>query len=376
MKVEIGQLIKGRRERAGLSQAELASSLGWDHHQTVGAIEAGKREVKAWELAQLASVLNCNLADLLPTTDAPPARPFVLWRDRPSANSALAEERFIKRCDDYHFLESQLHEERRTATPLPFKAVDLASFSFSDAYVLAEEVRTALGLGEFPAETLVKTLEDKGGVKFFTFQMDGGGSAATSKTESGICILVNSEEPSWRQHFSIAHELFHAVTWDESLFRQLEENEGLRTLNEKLANAFAAGLLMPTETLRREVRHVTEGGKIRYAALVAIARHFEVSTEALLWRLVNLRILDSSAVKVILNDPMLKELDRQSKDSAREPFLSERFIRLAYLALQFGKISRARLAELLSIPLIDLPEFLVARGLAEVEDNGVAVNIA
>ncbi len=58
----------------------------------------------------------------------------------------------------------------------------------------------------------------------------------------GLFTLINGKNVESRQHFSIAHELFHLLTWNEELVLLVKGDEKLHKKNEQLADAFAAGL--------------------------------------------------------------------------------------------------------------------------------------
>ena len=66
-------------------------------------------------------------------------------------------------------------------------------------------------------------------------------------------ILINRNESEARRFFDLAHELFHALTWDAMKADHRESNsveartKGKRI--EQLANNFAAALLMPLASL-------------------------------------------------------------------------------------------------------------------------------
>ena len=196
---------------------------------------------------------------------------------------------------------------------LPKQQVDLRSFKYSDAYALAEEIRSELDLGDYPATSFVKVLEEKYGVKFFFNELDGNGSAAASASDYGLCILISANEPAWRQHFSIAHELFQIVTWSDQLLEQVRTDKDLWDYNEKLANAFAAGFLVPAEALHREIRSLVRENKLNDAGIVAIARQFGVSLESLLWRMAGLFIIKRDAVERALAGGQLRALDQESR---------------------------------------------------------------
>lgn len=374
MKDIIGRRIKEERTRQNLTQEELIAKaqLAWER-QTLGQIEKGERELKAWELAKIAKVLHVELPVFFPETVSPatPPKPVVLWREKPENHEHLEAE-FIRLCKDFKFVETLNSVDSSRFTALPRKKIDLNTFTYNDAYALAEEVRGQLGVGDYPATSLVKILEEKYGIKFFFNELGGNGSAAASASEYGLCILISSSEPAWRQHFSIAHELFHIITWDDALIEQIKDDQTLRSLNEKLANAFAAGLLVPTESLRREIRSLA---KPNAAGIVSIARQFEVSLEALLWRMASIHIIRRDDVQKALQDPGLRSLDYASRMESQSPYyLSNRFVRLAYLACENGEISRARLAKMLNQSLSALADYLKNFGLAEVSNNEITIS--
>jgi len=377
MKDIIGRRIKEERTSQKLTQEELITKaqLNWDR-QTLGQIEKGERELKAWELAKIAKVLHVELPIFFPETVTPTitAKPIVLWREKPENHEHLETE-FIRLCKDFRFVETLNSVDSSRFTALPRKKIDLNTFSYNDAYALAEEVRGQLGVGDYPATSLVKILEEKYGIKFFFNELGGNGSAAASASEYGLCILISASEPAWRQHFSIAHELFHIITWDDGLLAQVNSEEKLRKYNEQLAGAFAAGLLVPSESLQREIRSIAKDNKLKDAGVISIARQFGVSLEALLWRMVGIRLIQRSDVLNALDDKQLRSLDYISRSEAQAPYyLSNRFVRLAYLAYENGEISRARLAKMLNQSLSALADYLKNFGLAEVSNNEITIS--
>lgn len=374
----IGRRIREARRRQNLKQDELVlqAKLGWNR-QTLGQVENGEREIKAWELARIADVLNLEMTALLRLDQKENARPIVLWRKKPE-NYERLEAIFIRLCKDYKFLED-LNERKSSdesgLRALPSRKINLQSFHYSHAYALAEEIRGELGLGDYPATALVKVLEEKYGLKFFFGGLEENASAASSVSEYGRCIVINPSEPVWRQHFSVAHELFHIITWDDRLIKQIISDADLWNHNEKLANAFASGLLVPTEPLRRAIRQHARKNKLHNSGIVSIACQFSVSLEALLWRMCNQHIITKDAVERALADYQLRQLARENRyEVQKKDCLSNRFVRLAYLAYTNGEISRGRLAKMLRLSLSELSDSLQQFGLTEVSDDEIALS--
>ena len=118
--------------------------------------------------------------------------------------------------------------------------------------------------------------------------------------DSGV-IGVNKSHSLVRQRFSVAHECAHFVLHrsesslfiDEkyrAFFRDQKSAKGTDS-QERAANAFAAALLMPETLVRRAAKvYAFELGE-EHGAMAELARVFQVSTEAMTWRLVNLRLL-------------------------------------------------------------------------------------
>jgi len=368
LKEIIGKRIKAEREKRGFSQGKLAEALGWNNHQTVVSVESGQREVKAWELAKIAKFLGVNLMDLLEESAGSQNLPFVLWRVEPKENKPEARAKFLKHCEDYYFLEKTLGFPNRISRQLPLLNVNLEEANIEDVEEQANYIRESFNLGHYPAVTLSKTLEDYYGIKFLQFDFgSNAGSAASTKSDFGVCILVNKSEIPWRQNFSVAHELFHLLTWDEKLFKNNEGNAEFNKHNETLANAFAAELLMPEESILSEIRKIAPKKDCQFTDLVIIARKFDVSIKALLTRLESLKLIKTETKEQLLKEPDFKDLDQKSKlkDYCAAKRLGERFIRMAYQAYAREKISRSRLAEMMDVPLGSLKRILEENGLPE-----------
>lgn len=367
--------IREARKRLDITQQELAARAGFEAHQTISQIESGEREVKAWELSRLASALHVDLFELV----APPERhlsplPKVLWRDRPAKNTRELEARFLERCSQYRKLEVAAGFD--VLPSLPPAEVQSVQVSHQDAIRLAHTALETLALGSRPADSLIKTLENKYRVKVWYDDLSGG-SAAAAIGDFGPAILIRRTEPPWRRNFSAAHELFHLLTWVALPPELLIERPDLWQLAEKRANTFAANLLLPSDSITIEFQARVTDGQIRFSDLIELAREFEVSTEALLWRLANLGHMSKEGVEELLRNVAFRELDRETMhDRWWEPSpLPERFVRLAFLAYQKGGLSRAKLAEYIDTSLVDLPETLAEYGLDEFEDQSLPVEV-
>jgi Zn-dependent peptidase ImmA (M78 family)/DNA-binding XRE family transcriptional regulator len=366
----LGKRLKRERESLGLSKTEVAKDMGFSNYQTLSYIENGSREVKAWELFKLAGIYGRSPEYFY---QPPQKEPLVLWRLEAGAKEdPLVKRKFLDLCGKYQRLLELTGEhvdEMESRLPAPSKSGFLRD-PFGYSVRLAEKYRRLLNLGGRPALSLVDVLESYAGVKVIFLDMGKAGSGASTVGDFGKGILINSSDAPWRRNYDLAHELFHIVTW--SCF---SPNEHLSATGkhpvDTWADAFASVLLLPEEETRAEFSKRLEKKRISYPNVVEMARGFGVSTDALLWRLVNLGLIRKKEVQSSLEKGEIRQIDREKRKPDRDtekPHLSKGYINLAIKAFQMGKLSKAKLAEYLDIPFSEVSSFMRRRGFDEEED--------
>ena len=210
----------------------------------------------------------------------------VLWRARPTTPRAEElQAQLVQMAEQYHNLEVWC--EDRQDFQLPMDSGDSDRYSYSDAETLAHRVRRNLGLGERPGQILLRVLEEVCKVKVFHLPFEPTGSAAcTLGNRFGAAVLLNSKNVRWRRNFDLAHELFHLLSW--RIFRQPGSSVSVEPTEkeESLASCFASVLLMPQEALVGALNPARVGRTgLGFDDLFEVARQFDVSIEALLWRM-------------------------------------------------------------------------------------------
>ncbi len=339
----LAENIRSRREQVGLTQAQLAERAGFNAPQIVSSIERSERDVKAVELAAIARTLHCDLMDLFAEEQEEARSAVVAWRERPD-DAADQAARLVQLCEWYALAEEWTSEE--SACALQEERAPRSAPGVLWARALAEKVRDNLGLGSLPAASLYQTLEERCGVKIFHFP-DLHGSAACAWGDFGAGIALNATEPARRRNFSLAHELFHLITWEDLGPERGGTNSWWSKHVETLANAFASSLLLPESSLSASLEAHREEHGITLVGLIEVAREFDVSTEALLWRLVSLGMLKEAQTRQLLANPAFHNLDRMTltKEQAPEQ-LPARYLRLLELAYLQGDVSVGRIAEM------------------------------
>lgn len=346
----IGDRLRYARERAKLTGSQVRDRAGIGE-SSISEFENGKREPSLSQLHALASAYRRSIAFFL--SDAPIPEEVVLWREKPQAGSEDAESHFLRLCEQYHNLEVWVDE--RLPLCLPEAPGTAETFSYTRAEMLAKNVRDILQLGDRPALSLLPVLEEVCGVKIFHLPFEPTGTAASTLSETfGAAILLNTENARWRRNFDLAHELFHLLTW--RVFRSASGDP--KTVScateqeEKYATCFASNLLMPQGTVRLALDSRSQNGKISFEALHDIARQFDVSVEALQWRM---HILynrgaqgqEQTKQEIARAKALAPPVKRRSESPPRT--WPDRYEALAMKALRRGEMSVGRFAEYLNI---------------------------
>ncbi|MCD4825791.1 MAG: XRE family transcriptional regulator [Phycisphaerae bacterium] len=345
--MSIPERLKYARSRAGLTGHQVQDRTGVGN-SSLSEFEAGKREPSLSQLQKLASVYRRSVSFFL-AEGAILEEEMVLWREKPEAEAANQELRFLQLCRQYHNLEIWTNE--KTSVCLPVENKNSGNYSYSDAEALAEETRGLLELGKCPGLSLLPVLEEACDVKIFHLDMKPTGTAASAKSEAfGAAVLLNSGSVRWRRNFDLAHELFHLLTWE--IFPTPVDGETKpQDKIEKLANCFASNLLMPPKAMRTAVNSKIENGGLVIEDLFDIARQFDVSVEALIWRMHRLQRLSGNKKKTEALINRAKELAPllEERKYSKPLTLPERYKALAVKALKYGEISIGRFAEYLDI---------------------------
>lgn len=372
---DLADRLRKARESAGLTLGEAAMRLGFANYQTLSNIEKGERDVKASELALFARTYFCNLNTLLMGDDQPASAMHLLWRRAPAGEIKKEIEAYIKnRFEQYRLIERLLEIAIDINSRLiTVKLADIRTNIQIDG--LASKIGNMLNLGSRPALSLQKVMEQILQIKILFVKLsDFGSAASTVHPEFGAAIVVNNEEAPWRINFTLAHELFHIITWDTLSPVDMENNEQFFSEIEKKADRFASALLLPEGEIRQELAKMVIEQRLPYSDIVDVAREFGVSTSALLYRMANLRLMPWEKANDLLKNDELAMIDhRIRKDSPNDAPVSERFILLSGKCLRKGLISHGKFAEILGIDRADIDELLESRGLTDMEGESLEI---
>lgn len=371
--MDIGRRLKMARAGIGYT-LEKVSEESAKRGQMIGissisAFENNDREPKFSQLSRLAEVYKKTIEFFL--SDDPIVENIMLWRDVPNTEEEAkgTEAEFRQLCEQYHKLEVLTGEVKRVRLPQP-EVTEPEEFDFGKADLFAKQVQDKFRLGDIPIASLKQILEEVYYIKIFYLDFIGSAISIVSK-EFGTAILLNARNKQWRRSYDLAHELFHILTWDlfRSKSQKASENE------EKFAGAFASRLLMPEEFIRDRVRaSMSEDGQISFDQLDDIARKFDVSLEALIYRIAWVyRFKKEETTKYI--DSAKKYLEGcKPRPSYRPNKLPERYCDLAQRALREGKLSLIQFAKYLGISYKQAEGYLAEDG--DFTDEKISISVA
>ena len=129
-------------------------------------------------------------------------------------------------------------------------------------------------------------------------------------------MLVNSNQPKCRQHFTIAHELYHLFI-DPNPMPHNCSAEGRKNDAEQCADAFAQMFLMPADGVRQMIPdNELISGHVSLASVLRIEHYFSVSHAAVLNRLFDLKLIDRRERDCYLQYPVKKTAKEYGYDTA------------------------------------------------------------
>jgi Zn-dependent peptidase ImmA (M78 family)/transcriptional regulator with XRE-family HTH domain len=404
--VQLGSNLRAARERRGLSQQDVADSLGLPR-TSVTNIESGNREVSTLELSRLASLYRISPGSLLDASTSEDAS-VVLMRALQQASISDEVSRAIEDVRDlFHegaVLRQMLGSEFEGGLPNYGARIGSPAEAIRQGNTVAREERRRLGLGNAPIGNIAGFISGQGVWAAACNLPDDMSGMFLSDKQDGLAVLINSKHVSVRRRFSYAHEYGHAL-FDRDEAVRLTQQSNASELVEKRANAFAAAFLMPASGVEDQLRQLNKGRPSRQAQIVYdvatggqseveirprpgsqsityqdvanMARHFAVSYEAAVWRLKSLAHLGSSETTVLIEQKdsgkafmrLLKLQgwdEKKLPDGERDQELRSQLAWLGVEAYRREEISQGRLRELagkLQVPareLIELAE--VARG--------------
>lgn len=349
----VAKKLAAYRDAKRIKQSELSTAMGFQDRQTLSAIENGERVLQPHELISALKFMGIAMKDFLDPTSLIGKAKFS-WRQQEASNEDL-DATEVKVSKIIGLFEHIQKGHNDAATPFLLKLPLTKDSTLEDAQQSAEELVIYLKLGDYPAKNLMSKVLDLG-IHTLHLDLHDKVSAAAINVTKGSYIVVNRREVQSRLNFNYAHELFHILTWDALPPKRTEiaysKKMGKKPVEEKLADAFAAALLMPEKSVLEKVR--SHSGKVDEEFINHLANTFEVSSIAMKFRLYGLKQLSRSQMEAIDDEALRFNGDKVAFVTPR--LFSESFVKALHLALHQGSISARKASENLDLSFNELNE--------------------
>lgn len=368
-----------RVEILDITVDEAAQRTGIDADR-IGAIEAGSVEPSGDEVLILADVYG-EPVDYFITNEqsASIEKASNLYRMygttfSPADRQSIQE--FLKLCRMEHEIESLLGARPRVFDFQPGRPHRHLKTHGRQA---AEKLRSDLHLGHDPIDNPFHLARKLGCHVFRRSLRNSKVSGVMLRHDDfGPCILVNNLDDSYRQNFSVAHELCHAILDNDcnvtvSFETANDEEIEDRKRREWRANSFASHLLFPHAIRERLKLGSSEDDRAR--AILHAADSYRVNPVVVLFALQEADRLTQADVAALKSGLKIPRSGKDDADLAGEPArvrerrqrhleagLSPEYVDTCVRAYQEAEISLGKLADALLSSPVELPAVLADLG--------------
>ena len=363
----LGSKLSRYRQQFQLTVEEVAQATGISA-DVLQAYEAGTQQPSGDEVLILADFYKCDFKFFISNERlAAFEQTDMLFRkhgDQLSRADRWNIQEFLYLCE----CENDLMELLGREAQLTFKFVPSGAYYKGHGERAAAELRQILGYGfdELTADDVFLDFR-KIGIHIFRRKLENSRISGLFLKHPAIgkCVLVNYSEDVYRQRFTAAHEVGHAILDGDSDFNVSFEDHQ-QALIEVRANTFASRFLLPPDVLRNKIPTATHWSEDQISN---VSHQLLVNPQTLAIALSDAGIITKETSGRIA----LVKLSRQSKSDSELPgSLSPRsfarrqemlqrgfssyYVELCFDAYSQRLISRGRLTEMLLVQEHELPD--------------------
>lgn len=155
--------------------------------------------------------------------------------------------------------------------------------------------RQEVGLGDTEAIQLKSLLLKLKVMTIYRTLSDDFCGMSLKDSSSHLFMLINANQSIGRQHFTIAHELYHLFIEENPKPHKCTLSDGTKDPIEQQANMFASILLMPENGILQLLPKVEiEKKTLSLATVIRLEHYYSVSRQAILNRLFTLNLVSKT----------------------------------------------------------------------------------
>jgi Zn-dependent peptidase ImmA (M78 family)/DNA-binding XRE family transcriptional regulator len=332
------------RKRRGITQTALAKKIGVIRRAVV-AHEAGTNAPAPDTLARIAATLDFPVEFFYGDDLDLPSLDTGSFRSMSKMTAAQRDMALGQAAIGLYFnqwLESRFDLPRA-------ELLDLSREPNPEA--AAESLRQAWGLGALSIRNMIHLLESKG-VRVFSLAVDAREVDAFSMWKGAApFVFLNCHKSSEHSRFDAAHELAHLVLHKHGSPQGKDA--------EKEANAFASAFLMPRgSVLAHRPKFPT------YPTIIRLKRVWATSVSAVSYRLHELGLISDWQYRGLCIETAKRGRHIEPEEAPRE---TSQILQKALRLLYEEGLTRAKIAEALSIPASELEQLLFGLALTGID---------
>ncbi|UCE40043.1 MAG: helix-turn-helix domain-containing protein [Candidatus Aminicenantes bacterium] len=349
----VGTKIRKLREEMGLTQEDLAKSVGLSS-EFISLLELGRRSPSLESLSRIAKFLDKEISFFI--LEKTESFDSLIQGDKLDAKTKRLLRKFRSDCEDYLQIEEMTGRQSDLA-PLYANVI---------AEKLAEQERNRLDLGNDPIPNVFSLLE-LSGLHIIRRPIHEdihiAGVFLFLEHKQAAFALINSNQPFHQQILTATHEYAHYLKdrYDGPIIDNpdifIEDYITLYHGREKYAQTFALHFLLPPEKLKDFIDKDLRSKHLGVDDILYIRRHYDVSLLALIQMLKKIEYISLSQFKECQKwdwEQYETALFGSRKISAPQKarghsLLSARFVSLVSDAYRLKKISAEKAAHLLRI---------------------------
>lgn len=336
------QRLKQARILKKISMDQLVNLIGgMVSKQAISKYESAKMLPNSSVLIALAAALDVDLDYFY--------RPFAFDLDqfevsfRKKSNTTIKDVNALKvkiqdQVERYLEIEEILgkdgHEE--------IESIDSSVASKEDMCELAMDLRQSWNLGCDAIANVQDTLEAHGIKVISTEAPDNfDGVSGVVNGQEYIIVLNSNREHIERRRFTALHELGHLL-YNNRFSEELTARE-----KEKLCDAFACEMLLPSSTLQSIFK---SGEKISTSELKQLQMMYGISIDAIMHKLKDLEIISENKYKsYCIRKRTDEKLKKYVEESRYQETMTNKFETMVYAAVAKDLISTSKAASLLQV---------------------------
>lgn len=342
------------RKRRGISQSDLAQQIGVDA-SLISRWESGEREPSFSQQMELARLLGVTVDYIvngqLRVDFKFRSRNVTRGPEKHAINQALTDAE-----QQIYFVDEVWQRVDKSLKPFLLN-VDVSGQQWEAA---AEQIRDLLRLNQrVTYEELKQALTDRG-VLVFAWHLPNELSGLSYRGNFAV-IFINVDDGEERKLFTLTHEAIHLICHLRSGKEETQETivsiASSRDPKEKESNRLAAELLMPSAAMREIVNEFGDRLK-RTVFLDSVARYFNVSREAMFYRLTDFGVFNWNEKSRYFSKAKTEDMSYPARVTEIAEQVPPDFQKLALSLYSDEEISTGKLAEWFACSRRKIDEYL------------------